>query len=78
MRIVPTVLLHYCAGKGLDMEVGRSGKGLRFPEELSSGQSQNPGRFPSAETRPDERENWSWGTSFLGPTPSCVLITMFS
>lgn len=75
---MPTVVLHYCAGKGLAVEAGRSGQGLRFPEELSSGQSQSPSCFPSAEARPGERENWSWGTSFLGPTPSCVLITTFS
>jgi len=78
MKIVPPVLLHYCVGKVLDVEAGRSGKGLRFPEELSSGQSQSPSWFPSKEARPGERENWSWGTSFLDLTPSCVLITMFS
>lgn len=55
MGIVPTVLLQYCAGKGLDVEAGRSGKGLWFPEELSSGQSQSPGWFSSAEARPGER-----------------------
>lgn len=75
---MPTVLLHYCAGKGLDEEAGRRGKGLRFPEEPSAGQSQSPGWFPSAEARPGERENWSWGTSFLGPAPCRVLMTVFS
>lgn len=59
MRIVPPVLLHYCAGKGLAVEAGRSGKGPRFPDELPSGQSQSPGWFPSAEARPGEKENWS-------------------
>lgn len=41
MRIVPPVLLHYCAGKGLEREAGRGGKGLQLPEELSPGQSQS-------------------------------------
>lgn len=72
------------AGKSLKCRLGRSGQGLRFPEEPSSGQSQSPGWYFFQQKSGQVREKTGpEGPAFLVPlllmfSSPCLLVFVFS